>query len=168
MKKWLYWIFPLSWMGVIFYSSAQPYQKQDIKPFLSDNIDLSFLEPLIQTIVFSYHQQEVSVANLGINGFVEFFVRKGAHVTVFLLLFLLFYLAIIKTTNLSVGKTIGTAFFASVLYASFDEIHQGFTPNRTPYIGDVILDSVGAILGIGLLLIGIACYKRSKPRKEAR
>ncbi|WP_228550081.1 VanZ family protein [Salinibacillus xinjiangensis] len=77
MKKWWYWTLPIAWMGVIFYSSSQPYEQQDLKPTLNRWIDFSFLEPIAKHIRFTYHHSEVSVETLGINGLVEFFIRKA-------------------------------------------------------------------------------------------
>ncbi len=152
MKKILYWLIPLTWMGFIFYSSAQPYQNQDVKPLLNSYLDLSFLIPIVENIVFVYHQSEVSVDTLGINGFVEFFLRKGAHVTVFFVLCMLLYGVLRKTTLLEQSYCLVFSLLITVVYAGLDEWHQGFTPNRTPYFGDVILDSIGAsIFVIGYL-----------------
>lgn len=153
MRKKLYWLLPLAWMGVIFNSSSTPYQEQDMKPFLSSYTDLSFLKPYLDSIVFTYHHSEVSVATLGVEGFIEYFIRKGAHVTVFLLLLLFLHVAFRKTTTLALNKCIVWSLFITVLYAAFDEIHQGFTPNRTPYVGDVLLDTVGALIGVGLIYL---------------
>lgn len=151
MKKMFYWFLPLTWMGMIFYSSSTPYQEQDMKPLLSKYTDLSFLKPFLDSITFTYHHSEVSVAALGVEGFIEYFIRKGAHVTVFLLLFLLIYIAFRKTTSLMLRTCIGWSFFITVLYASLDEVHQGFTPNRTPYFGDVLLDTIGAVIGVSFV-----------------
>ncbi|WP_226037116.1 VanZ family protein [Aquibacillus saliphilus] len=153
MGKWIYWVLPLSWMGVIYYSSSQPYQEQDIKPMLSNFVDLSFLDNYVSWIKFTYHQSEVSAAALGVNGLVEFFIRKGAHVTVFLVLMLLVYVALVKTISKSRNLLILIALLSTICYAALDEIHQGFTPNRTPFLGDVVLDSVGALLGVGIILV---------------
>ena len=38
----------------------------------------------------------------------------------------------------------------SVLYGISDEIHQMFVPSRTPDMGDVLFDAIGAFLGAGL------------------
>lgn len=160
-KELWYWTLPILWMGIIFYSSATPYEKQDLKPFMSEYIDFSFLEPLVESISFTYHQSEVSVAALGINGFVEFFIRKGAHVTVFFILFWLFLIAFRKTAVIGIGKIIVLSSLLSITYAIFDEIHQGLTPNRTPYIGDVILDSVGVLLA-ALLYIFILKFRQNR------
>ncbi|MFD1849034.1 VanZ family protein [Oceanobacillus bengalensis] len=153
MKKILYWLLPVGWMGIIFISSSTPYENQDIKPLLGSFIDFSFLEPLVSWITFTYNQSLVSVDALGINGFIEFFIRKGAHFGVFFVLLCLFYFAIVKTTHLTYKKAIFISFLLSVAYAITDELHQGMTPNRTPYVGDVIIDSIGA--GIAILCISI-------------
>lgn len=161
MKKSLYWILPIGWMGVIFYSSSTPYQEQDIKPFLSDKFDLSFLIPIFENIMFYYHHSEVSVAALGIEGFIEFFVRKGAHVSVYLILMCLFYYAFKKTLMFSLKTKLIGSFILTSLYAVLDEFHQGFTQNRTPYIGDVGLDMFGAFLALLIILVIIKFKKRS-------
>ncbi|WP_077358419.1 VanZ family protein [Virgibacillus halodenitrificans] len=153
MKKYTYWLLPIGWMGIIFYSSHQPYEKQDIKPFLSDKFDLSFLEPLLGWIAFNYHHSVVSIESRGVNGFIEFFLRKGAHVTVFFILCLLFYLAWRKSISLPIKKAITLSFLLTIAYAILDELHQGFTPNRTPYAGDVALDGFGAFLAVVFIIV---------------
>ncbi len=48
------------------------------------------------------------------------------------------------------GPTIrdaGMAILMAVLYAASDELHQRFTPGRTPAVSDVLLDGVGAAVG---------------------
>ncbi len=38
----------------------------------------------------------------------------------------------------------------AILYAATDEFHQSFTPGRTPRVTDVMIDAVGA--GVGLIM----------------
>jgi VanZ family protein len=161
MKKYIYWLLPLLWMGVIFYASSQPYENQDIKPLLLDRLDLAFLEPLVDWITLTYNGSVVSVATHGIAGFIEFFIRKGAHIAVFFLLACFFFIAIRKSTELQFKQAVTISFFAAVAYAITDEIHQGFTPNRTPYIGDVILDAFGAFAAVILLVAAHSWNKRT-------
>ncbi|HEY4602062.1 MAG TPA: VanZ family protein [Cerasibacillus sp.] len=146
-----YWLLPISWMGVIFYASSQPYEKQDIKPMMAEWLDVSFLEPYLSWIHFTYHNKEISVDSLGIEQFIEFIIRKGTHVTVFFILMLLFYYAMVMTTRWLFSARLWVSFLLSVAYAGIDEYHQSFTPNRTAYIGDVIIDSIGAILAGALI-----------------
>jgi len=160
MKKYSYWLLPIGWMGIIFGSSATPYEKQDIKPLLGEWLDLSFLEPLLGWISFTYHQSLVSVETHGIDGLIEFFIRKGAHVTVFFVLCWLFYFAFRKTTSLLTEKSaIVVSVLLTIAYAVIDEVHQGFTPNRTPYMGDVVLDSFGAFIA-AVCLLGFQWWKK--------
>ncbi|WP_077624749.1 VanZ family protein [Sediminibacillus massiliensis] len=161
MKNYLYWLLPLGWMAIIFYSSSQPYQEQDMRPFLADYFDLSFLIPYLDQISFTYHNSVVSIDQLGVYGFIEFFIRKGAHVTVFLLLMIFFYVAITKTYPLKTGRKLIIALGLTIAYAAFDEWHQGLTPNRTPYAGDVVLDTCGALIGAGFILCSVK-WKQSR------
>ncbi|MEQ6377562.1 VanZ family protein [Bacillaceae bacterium S4-13-58] len=154
----LYWIPPVVWMGIIFISSSTPYEEQDLRPLISDKLDLSVLEPFLSPIRFTYNHSEVSVAAQGIAGFIEFFIRKGAHVGVFLVLSLLFYYSASHTIKTSMRWKIIISWGLAVLYAAIDEIHQGFTPNRTPFAGDVVLDTVG----ITLAMIGIWMWTRRR------
>lgn len=153
VKKHKFWLLPICWMGIIFYSSHQPYENQDVKPLLNNFINVSFLERYLSWLSFTYHESVVSVEQLGVAGFIEFFIRKGAHVSVFLVLCLLFYVAFRKAGKQKHRKALIFSLFLTVIYAISDEIHQGFTPNRTPYVGDVILDSFGALLAVGLLVL---------------
>lgn len=151
MLKYLYWLLPVGWMGVIFYSSAQPYENQDVKPFLANTFDLSFLTPYLDWIVLTYHNSEVSVRAIGVEGFIEFFMRKGAHLGVFFMLMCLFVIALKKTSRFRWRFTLAVSFLLTAAYAALDEFHQGFTANRTPYIGDVLLDTIGALMALILL-----------------
>lgn len=140
-------------MGVIFYASSQPYEEQDVKPILNSGMDLSFFRPYIDWVSFTYHRGVVSVEQLGTAGFIEFFIRKGAHVAAFAILFLFLFYAFAKTVPVMLAKLVWFSFLITVLYACSDEFHQSLTPNRTPYAGDVILDSIGAILAVFILYL---------------
>ncbi|WP_077328069.1 VanZ family protein [Virgibacillus siamensis] len=153
MKKYIYWLLPLLWMGVIFYSSAQPYEEQNIKPFLGNLLNLSFLEPYLDWVSFTYHHSEVSTEVLGVDGLIEFFVRKGAHFGVYFILLLLFYLALKKTCRRTMWLLLALSYMMTITYAVTDEFHQGFTANRTPYAGDVVIDGIGAGFAICIVLL---------------
>ncbi|GEM01730.1 VanZ like family protein [Halolactibacillus halophilus] len=161
LKQLLIWSLPVIWMGLIFLFSATPYERQDLKPALTARFDLSVVEPLVDWVNFTYHNSEISVASLGIESFVEFFIRKGAHVFVFFILTLLFIHAFKKTTRLDCQRLLLFSYLMSVVYAGFDEWHQSLTPNRTPYIGDVLLDSVGSFLAVlGIVIIAFLRQRR--------
>jgi VanZ family protein len=46
-------------------------------------------------------------------------------------------------------RDVEMAILMALLYAASDELHQGFTPGRTPAVTDVLLDGVGAAVGAG-------------------
>lgn len=51
------------------------------------------------------------------------------------------------------GTTAGAAIVLSFLYGLSDEVHQMFTPGRTPDILDVVADTAGASLGVAAVVI---------------
>jgi len=53
----------------------------------------------------------------------------------------------------SVLRGVLLAFVICVLYAISDETHQIFVPGRSAQISDVLIDSVGAIVGILMYLV---------------
>ena len=136
--------------GVVFYSSSQPYSEQYIQPLLGENLRLpDSVMALLSKINFTYAGMEVSVEALGLPAFIEFFIRKGAHFSVYFAM--AFVLASImrilvkRTLKMSV-VTLGIVF----LYACSDEWHQSFTGDRTPLFHDVMIDTAGGVTGIVL------------------
>lgn len=158
MKKFIRIWFPIiAWAGLIFMFSSQPYQKQNIKPFLSQNINVDWMTSLFSTIQFTYAGKVISVQTLGIEGFLEFIIRKGAHFSVFFILGWLVYRAFISTFQSRQISSFMISLTLIVFYAASDEFHQMFTENRTPLIEDVFLDITGGIIGI---IFASYLYKR--------
>ena len=79
---------------------------------------------------------------------IEVVVRKGAHATEYAVLAFLILLAMDR-------KKWAVSFAITTLYAVSDEIHQLFIPGREGKVMDVLIDSMGAIAGVGLYLIFI-------------
>ena len=80
-------------------------------------------------------------------------VRKLAHLTEFTILGGVLYTILRRyITYGTVIKTIGLG----MLIASFDEFIQRFSPGRSSQISDVLIDTVGII--IGTLLVKLAYY----------
>ena len=73
-------------------------------------------------------------------------IRKLAHFTEYFILGILIY-------NLihSYNKKIYIAIIICVLYAISDEIHQLFVPGRSCQLLDILIDTMGSIVGIYLL-----------------
>lgn len=162
MKKMILWIPVIIVAGIIIYSSAQPYTDQDLRPFLSYNFNLDWVHTYFGSVQFFYGGREVSVDFLGPAAFIEFFLRKGAHFSVFFCLGFVFYHAL-KYSKGRTWKTMLLSFIFIVLFAISDEIHQHFTGDRTPLVADVIVDSVGGLTGI---IIAHIFGKKKKDRKR--
>ncbi|ALV22931.1 MAG: VanZ family protein [Carnobacterium sp.] len=152
-------------MGVLFYSSSQPYEEQSVTPLLNQLLAKEPLKNLLSGIHFTYASGEVSIDALGYSEFIEFFIRKAAHFGTYFLLGLFWFLGLKnKMTSISLAAFI--SWLLATGYAALDEFHQGITPNRTPLLQDVTLDSVGALTAIGLALLFFVFHKNKKRTKK--
>ena len=75
-------------------------------------------------------------------------LRKGAHVTEFATLALLWYRALDWQRSGWQTKAALTAFVLAAGFGAVDEAHQLLVPSRTASVVDVGWDSLGAILGL--------------------
>lgn len=88
-------------------------------------------------------------------GNVQLFVRKCGHATEYALLTLLVWRGL-NAAQLGLsrpwpaGRAWGSWAIAT-FYAMTDEWHQSFVPSREGQVTDVLIDSLGAVLAIGLL-----------------
>ncbi len=70
---------------------------------------------------------------------------KFIHAVAYMPLGFLFYMSLIKSGFRRYGFAL--AMLLTVLYGVTDEFHQAFVPGRYATIGDVMADSIGALLG---------------------
>ncbi|WP_096202383.1 VanZ family protein [Bacillus sp. FJAT-45350] len=133
------------WVAFIVYLSSQPYHQQDLRPLIKENVNLEFVETHFSSVTFTYAGSEVSVERMGEARYIEFFIRKGAHLFVFFVLGSLIYSFL---RALKVERLVLWSFLFIVLFAISDELHQAITPHRTPLVEDVLLDVIGGTLGI--------------------
>lgn len=107
-------------------------------------------------------------------GGLNYFVRKGAHVTEYGVLFFLafwFRMSFIDKSD-EVSQELGASgepaeepkfqrflnkcllpMIFSILYACSDEWHQSFVPGRSALFSDVLIDSIGIFIATGLAWI---------------
>ncbi|MFA9558903.1 VanZ family protein [Evansella sp. AB-rgal1] len=146
------YVFPLlTWVGLIYFSSSQSYEDQNVQPILED-FPLEWVEKIAEPISFTYGDSVISLETRTPAAFVEFFLRKGAHLFAFAVMGLLAY----RVFDFFIRKrrySAITAWLFVTLYASIDEFRQLLHPNRTGMVEDVILDSVGGMLGISAIII---------------
>lgn len=91
-------------------------------------------------------------------GEIEHIIRKIAHFSIYTLVGILM-MSLMSTYNLKQIKRVGISFGVGVLYAISDEFHQSFTPDRTPLFTDVIIDSCGVLVGLGIVIIMLKIAK---------
>ena len=135
-----YWLPLLAWFVLIFAASA------DASSFRNSS---RIIGPFVKWLLPSLTDPQVAD--------VVFFVRKCAHAAEYAVLAWLFWRAFrnafgvpLKTWSWRVARL---AWWFTTIYAATDELHQCFVPNRQGSLWDVLLDSFGAILGLGIIWI---------------
>jgi VanZ family protein len=83
-------------------------------------------------------------------GLVHHYVRKLGHVTEYALLATLLHRAAARERARWTVRLVAGVIAVTALYAATDEFHQRFVPTRGPSVADVLLDTAGAMLGLGL------------------
>ena len=78
-----------------------------------------------------------------------FIVRKSAHFFIYLILGL-WVASLIKEYSLVNKRMVIYSFLICFLYAISDEIHQLFVNGRSGEIRDILIDSMGSLVGIGI------------------
>ena len=74
-------------------------------------------------------------------------------------------MSFISTYNIKLKYRFLISILVGLVYASSDEIHQSFIPERNASIIDVGIDASGVLLGIILVLIIISAYKKLTKNK---
>jgi VanZ family protein len=82
-------------------------------------------------------------------GFVDTLVKKGGHMFGYALLSISYLHALNSVQSIRPARFV-VAFCLTLLYAALDEWHQGFTPERSPSLQDVIIDGAGGLIGLAL------------------
>ncbi|MEH7484695.1 VanZ family protein [Neobacillus drentensis] len=125
------------WMALIFCFTQLPY-------FTGEKTSEAIQKVVVKepnTIhTPSADHEEINVLNL--------IVRKATHVTVFGILALLLF----KSLEINRYSYI-LSWVLTFLYAITDEYHQSFMPGRVSSFRDVLFDSLGAFLGLSLILL---------------
>lgn len=123
------WLAVLVWMALIFRLSSQV------------GVESAGLSTGITQTIISILEKIVPGAGQIIT---DHLIRKSAHFIAYLILGVL----VINATRWSGIKGIKIALLICVLYASSDEVHQIFVPDRGPAIKDVFIDGTGSLVGV--------------------
>lgn len=145
----------IAWMGLIFSFSSD---NGDVSTKKSDSFILSIVE-LFYDRELSSNEEEKWITYLVTP------VRKGAHFFVYLVLGILICNYLIEYINIG-NKLKIMSILGSFIYACSDEVHQLLVPGRSGQISDVLLDTIGA--SIGVLLFTFIIRKWKKNEQEER
>lgn len=96
----------------------------------------------------------------------EFFVRKAAHFSLYLLLGI-YVTGFVTQFGLNTRKTAAAVILWCFLYAVSDEAHQYFVPGRACRLYDMLIDTCGAAAGL-LLFRRFFKLCNNKKRGEKR
>lgn len=134
-KKMISWIMLIVWMGIIFFMSHQPGE-------VSSNQSELVLK------IFSFLGIEL---NQYFGELATLVVRKAAHFSEYLILFLFAY-NVSRFYFTSKKARLYSLIFV-FLYASTDEFHQHFIPGRNMAFKDVLIDTSGGAVGYLIMRI---------------
>ncbi|MFS0785760.1 VanZ family protein [Shouchella sp. 1P09AA] len=161
VKITIFSLFLLAAVSIIAFSSSTPYGSQDIRGYLSV-LPIHWIEDTrIAQISFPYGNREISLDYLSVESFIEFFLRKAAHFFSFLLIGLIGSRLLAYIVRLRYAVMM--SFIFVVFYACFDEYRQSFTPGRSPMIEDVVVDTMGGMLGITITVFWVLYIRSKKP-----
>src|SRR5438094_2130299 len=149
MKFLRYWLPLLVWPGVIFFGSTD---------LMSAEHTSRFIVPFLRWL-----KSDISTETLAS---IHFVIRKCTHLSEYAILALLLLRASICVINFkrSMPTLYVCVWVTCFLVAITDEFHQTFVASRGPSVEDVMIDGIGAFLG---LLVGAVFERRhsTKVRK---
>jgi VanZ family protein len=126
------WLPVILWMGVIFVASSDTGNFERSSRFIGPLLHWLFPTASAETIGQMHH-----------------FLRKAGHFTEYAILALLALRAFrMSRPERSWILSAVLAMALSAAYAVTDELHQSFVPGRTAAVGDVLIDSAGAVTAI--------------------
>lgn len=136
MKKIISFIVLILWMIVIFsFSSADANKSTGT----SDKVITTMIEikDKITNNETPNNEKEIIVKNS------SFYIRKLAHITEYLILGFLMFNLLKQYSVTNIYYAIGL----SILYSCTDEFHQLFISGRSGSIRDILIDSIGILIG---------------------
>lgn len=155
MKKCIFTVLLVAWMGFIFSMSAQNSE-------VSSNTSGETIR-VVLSLVPEFEEQSKDFQEQIIED-LQFIARKSAHFIAYMILGILSILLFLQFDNINKRPQIALLF--CIAYAISDEIHQFFVPGRACQLRDVIIDSTGSLTGIVLVLFSIKIFNMKKSLKN--
>ncbi|MEN6351008.1 MAG: VanZ family protein [Syntrophomonas sp.] len=151
MSKYFCWLLVIGWVLGIAYFSGQSSSKQDLRPFIEAHPAVVKVVREMPHVSFYYADRLVDNYKDPVQ-FIQMFIRKLVHFTIYGCLGILLLLATGGLKRLTPGRWILIGLLLLGV-AAVDEFNQFLTPSRTGCIEDVIVD-VSAYVLFGLVFVG--------------
>lgn len=161
---WISFLLLLAWISLIYAFSAQPdTESAEVSGRVSYRIVEGF------NGVFRLEMTDAQIEERARR--IDFPVRKGAHMTEFAILALLFLFTVTLRERPEGSREenrlfrYAAALTFTLLIAVADEVHQRFVPGRAGRVTDVLIDTFGGFLGL-LVVFGLANWYNRRKRKK--
>lgn len=140
-RKYIYAILLIIWMITVFVFSHQPSDESSVTSGKTTRAILSLI-PAFNELQEIEQEELVEM--------VQPFIRKIAHLSIYTLGGILTALYI-NEYNLTETKKFLFSSLVGLVYSITDEIHQLFIPGRAGLAIDVVIDTIGVILGVAIV-----------------
>jgi VanZ family protein len=132
------WLPVILWMGLIFVASSDAGSFERSSSLIGPTLHWLLPSASPETLDRLHH-----------------LIRKAAHFTEYAILALLVLRALrMSKPERSFAKALAVALLVATAYAASDEYHQSFVPGRTAAVGDVLIDSAGAVTALAVAAVG--------------
>ena len=158
------WILVLIWMITIFYLSSMDSDQSNTKSKETINVVVENTIDVTNNIDITNEPTTKDNINSIVN-VLNKPLRKCMHATVYFVLVILVINAFNQMHLLTRVNTYIYSIIICFIYACTDEIHQLYVVGRTGQFIDVLIDTIGALLGCLVFYIGSKLINKSRKSK---
>lgn len=158
------WILVLIWMITIFYLSNMDSDQSNTKSKETINVVVENTIDVTNNIGITNEPTTKDNINSIVN-VLNKPLRKCMHATVYFVLVILVINAFNQMHLLTRVNTYIYSIIICFIYACTDEIHQLYVVGRTGQFIDVLIDTIGALLGCLVFYIGSKIINKNRKRK---
>ena len=158
------WILVLIWMITIFYLSSMDSDQSNTKSKETINVVVENTIDVTNNIGITNEPTTKDNINSIVN-VLNKPLRKCMHATVYFVLVILVINAFNQMHLLTRVNTYLYSIIICFIYACTDEIHQLYVVCRTGQFIDVLIDTIGALLGCLVFYIGSKLISKNRKRK---
>jgi VanZ family protein len=151
------------WLTLVFVFSSQSYEQQSIQPFLRSSPRIADLVRMLPEVTIKY-RTTILHSHSSPYQFIEFLFRKGAHLFVYATFASILFMFLRSLNPRRWFRSVAVTLVVALAVPALDEWNQLSSVRRTGNGMDVILDFVGACIGVIVCLCMIGLYKLLRRR----